>query len=199
MSIVRKEKDTPHKYILHQSLLKMKLFEFLERKLEQEGLGFIDVEIFPSYGNIMRIIIHVQRRRREKDIKRDLEAVIKEMFNIEQPVIEFHEIETIELNAVAMAQRIANAIGKGLPYRHVVFNAMRRIIEKGAAGVEVRIAGKTATKRASARRFATGLILKVGDHIQKRISKGKAKVLLKSGLLGIQVRIILPEVLPTKK
>jgi hypothetical protein len=67
---------------------------------------------------------------------------------------------------------------------------MRRIIRAGARGVEVRISGKSTSQRARTQIFRAGIISKCGTPAIDGVDKGISQVVLKSGTIGIMVKIM---------
>ena len=89
-----------------------------------------------------------------------------------------------------MSEAIAFGIRKGQNYRRTAYNIMRRIIRSGARGVEVKISGKSTSQRARTQIFRAGIISKCGEPAIEGVDKGVAEVVMKSGTIGIVVKIM---------
>ena len=65
------------------------------------------------------------------------------------------------------------------------------MIESGAIGVSIRVAGKVAgSERSRFQKFRKGFVAYSGDYAEKLVERGFAQALLKPGMVGIQVRIM---------
>jgi len=65
-------------------------------------------------------------------------------------------------------------------------------MESGAHGCEVIISGKLRSQRAKSMKFMDGYMKKSGQAAKNYVTKGVRHLLLKSGIMGIQVKIMLP-------
>ena len=74
--------------------------------------------------------------------------------------------------------------------------SMNTIMNAGALGVEVSIAGKLRSERAHFEKHSSGVNPKSGDFADKIVRIGTTSVLTKMGLMGIQLRIALKNELP---
>jgi len=185
--------------VLKQLMLKFLLNEYLRKKLSKEAplAGFVSADIqAASLG--YRIIIECERPRiligRRGYRRRKLEEDIKKELKIEVAKLEITDVKTPpELNAQLVAESIARAIERGANPRRVAYNYMRRALEKNALGIEIRIRGRLRRKRSQKLRFAMGKILYTGDIAEKYVSYGYTRFQLRTGTVGVQVRIVLPE------
>merc|ERR1712160_216912 len=78
----------------------------------------------------------------------------------------------------------------GFPENSVELFAER--VENGAKGVEVIISGKLRAQRAKAMKFKDGYMISSGDPVNHFIDAAVRHVLLRQGVLGIKVKIMLP-------
>ncbi|MGQ4914940.1 MAG: 30S ribosomal protein S3 [Candidatus Asgardarchaeia archaeon] len=181
-------------HFLERNLLKIQLNEFLANELTRAGYAGVELVKTPL-GT--RIIIKAARPglvigKHGKTV-RDLTQKIEELFHIENPQIEVDEITEPELNAKVMAQRLASALQRGVHFRRAGYTVLRRIMNAGARGAEITISGKLTSQRARYQKFRAGVLIKAGDPVNHFVDVGKATVLLKPGMLGITVKIMLPE------
>ncbi len=65
-------------------------------------------------------------------------------------------------------------------------------MESGAKGVEVTVSGKLRAQRAKAMKFRDGYMIKSGNPTQHYIDSCIRHVLLRQGVLGVKVEIMLP-------
>ncbi|MBO3833387.1 MAG: 30S ribosomal protein S3 [Candidatus Brockarchaeota archaeon] len=121
---------------------------------------------------------------------RELQDILKEKFNLENPQVNVAEVENPDLEPQLVAQMICRALEKGVKYRRAARVALRRVVAAGAKGCEIRIAGKLATDRARFEKFTYGYMPAAGDPAMKYVKVGKASVLLPQGIIGVKVKIL---------
>jgi small subunit ribosomal protein S3 len=130
---------------------------------------------------------------------RSITQNLKTGYGLENPQVEVKEVEIPELNPKIMAHKIAAMLQRGMHFRRVAYTALRRIMGAGAQGVEVTISGKIRGSRSACAKFSDGYIKKCGEPAIRFVRQGFATVQLKPGVLGINVRIMPPDVvLPDK-
>lgn len=185
--------------VLKQLMMKFLLNEWLKKKLSEEAslAGFVSADL--QVGPIgYKIVIECKNPRvligRKGVRKRKLMEDIKEAFGIEIARLDIVSLKTPpELNAQIVAEAIARAIERGANPRRIAYFYIQQALEKGALGVEIRIQGRLRRKRSQKLRFALGKILYTGDIAEKFVSRGYARFQLRTGTVGVQVRIVLPE------
>ncbi|MRA75690.1 hypothetical protein GH890_29975 [Bacillus thuringiensis] len=69
---------------------------------------------------------------------------------------------------------------------------LKFIMESGAKGCEVVVSGKLRGQRAKSMKFVDGLMIHSGEPIGDYIDSAVRHVLLRQGVLGIRVKIMLP-------
>ncbi len=134
--------------------------------------------------------------KKGKTIKKISEDV-KNILNSEDVQIEVDQLDDPDLNPDVMAVRLASSLQRGRHFRRTAYGTVRRIMAKGALGVEIIVAGKITSQRARVEKFRDGFIAKTGDPKRKFVRKGYAVAKIKRGILGISVLIMMPNsVLP---
>ncbi len=120
---------------------------------------------------------------------------LKKGFKLENLHVEIDEIISPEFDAQLMADEIAIALERfgPLKFKVIAYKNLRRIIDAGALGVEIRLNGKLPGKRAKKWRFAQGYLKKTGDSA-KIVDRAKARAETKPGTVGIKVAILSPNV-----
>jgi len=187
-----------HKRILKQNILKLQIHEYLKRPdVIRPIAGYVGIEFSrTSLGE--QIIIYAKNPgvivgRKGRGL-RELTEKLKEKFNLMNPQLKVKPVKVPELNAQIMAMEIARAIERGFHVRRVAMSAMNRILEAGAKGVEIRIGGKLMKKRSRRYRFQAGLLVHSGELAESALEIGKAAALTKRGVIGVQVKILPPDV-----
>ena len=179
------------KHFIQRGIQQTMIEEYLETELENSGYAGCELQKTPM-GT--RITIKTSRPgivigRRGSRVKEITEKV-KAEFNINVPTIDVEPVEVPELNAQIQSERIAFAIQKGQNYRRSTYSILRRIMRAGARGVEVIISGKVTSQRARTQKFRAGVISKCGTPSDEGLSRGVSHLTLKSGVIGIRVKIM---------
>ncbi len=175
----------------------LELDEYLASTLKDAGYGDVEVQKTPI-GT--RITLYVTRPglvigRKGTGIK-DLTTRLEEKFGLTNPQISVLEVSVPELNPKIMCNRIAQLIERGTAFRRAAMWSMNTIMNAGALGVEVAIAGKLRSERAHFEKHSSGVMPKSGHLAEQVVRIGITSVLTKMGLMGIQLRIALKSELP---
>ncbi len=131
--------------------------------------------------------------REGKNIKK-LTSQLKSKFKLENPQIEINEVENINTNAKIVAEKIAGSLERfGLNrFKGTGHKSLSEAMDAGALGIEILISGKVPSSRAKRWRFYSGYLKKCGDIAITGVDKAYATAHMKSGAVGIQVRIMPP-------
>jgi small subunit ribosomal protein S3 len=188
------------KFVAEQ-LKEYQIQEFISNSLKNVGHSHTKVQRTPL-GE--KIIVYASRPglvvgRKGENIKK-LTSTLKKKFGLENPQIEISEVESIFLDAQIVAEIIASTLERFGPQRFkgVGHKMMADIMNAGALGVEILISGKIPGARAKVWRFYQGYLKKCGDIVHD-VSTAYTSAQLKSGTIGIKVKIMPPDiVLPDK-
>ena len=178
-----------------EALKKMELDEFLSMDLERAGYGGVEITKTPL-GT--RLTIYAMKPgivigRRGESI-RELTRILEDKFDVNNPQIAVNEVEIPELNSYIMATRITSALQRGIHYRRSGYWALNKIMEAGALGVEISIRGKITSRRSRYEKFKAGYLPKAGEPSIKNLRRAVVHVKVKSGLCGVNVKIMPPDV-----
>ncbi len=174
---------------------KAQMAEYFSKQLERAGYGGMNINRTPMgtqvtiFAEKPGMIIGKGGKTIHK-LTRDLETV----FHVDNPQIDVQEVKVPELNAQMMASRLAGAIERGLYFRKAGHNMLRRIIEAGALGCEIDIAGKLTGPRKRTEKFVSGNMLHAGNPAMELVDKGFAVAIKKLGVIGCRVRIVPPTI-----
>ena len=122
----------------------------------------------------------------------EITEVLRVRFNLELPQIEVDEVKEPDLDAQIMSERLAYSLDRGRHYRRAGYYILRKIMEAGAKGVEIKISGKVTSQRARTQIFRAGTMKKSGQ-AQEKIEKGVSQCIMKSGTLGVICKIMLAD------
>lgn len=171
------------------------LEEFLKARVSDAGYGGVDIVKTPLGSSLT---VYVTRPglvigRRGVGIKSLTEDVEKkfELTNLQISVL---EVESPELHPLIMANRLAQTVSRGTPFRRSANWTMNMIMNAGAKGVEIEVSGKLRSDRAHQEKYRAGVVPKTGETARRVVRHATLEVLLKSGLFGIKVSIAIPEI-----
>ena len=186
---------TGERNFIRENTNRILIKEFLIKKIEGAGFGGMNIQRTPM-GT--RINILVERPgmvigKSGSKIK-ELTEEIKTKFNVENPQIEIEEAGSkASLNAKIMASKLAEALERGWHFRRAGHSTVRRIMDAGAKGCQVIIAGKLTGARHRTEKFTQGHIKYCGETAKEVMDLGYATAKLKAGILGVKVGIMKPD------
>ncbi len=172
----------------------MEINEYLRNELVRAGFAGIDLQKTPLG---VRITLKTSRPglvigKGGKRIQ-EITDILQERFNLEMPQIEVFQVEQPDLDAQIMAERLAYSLDRGRHYRRAGYYILRKAMDAGAIGIEIRISGKITSQRARTQIFRAGTMKKSGQTAQQSVDKGVAQCIQKSGVLGIVIYIMKPD------
>lgn len=165
--------------------------EYLHRETERAGFGGAEISRTPM-GT--RIHLVTERPgfvigRRGETIKK-LTKNLDERFGLDNPQIEVAEAADPSLNPQIMAQKLAEALERGWHFRRAGHSTLQRIMDSGAKGVLITIAGKLTGGRKRTEKFLKGHIKWCGDTALQYMDTGYATAKKKLGIIGCTVAIM---------
>jgi len=181
------------KRIIVEKVRRVLLKEYLMNETRRAGFGGLDIQRTPM-GT--RVTLLAERPglvigRKGGAIKSLTEAVERQ-FKFDNPQIEVQEVGSPALNAQIMAEKLANALERGWHFRRAGHSTVRRIMEAGAKGCLVVIAGKLTGQRHRTEKFKQGHIKYCGEPRNLWMDLGFAVAKLKPGVIGVTVEIMDP-------
>merc|ERR1719309_1892528 len=125
---------------------------------------------------------------------RELTSVVQKRFNYPDGAVELYaeKVATRGLCAIAQAESLRYKLIGGLAVRRACYGVLRFIMESGAKGCEVVVSGKLRGQRAKSMKFIDGLMIHSGEPCYEYVDTAIRHVLLRQGVLGIKVKIMLP-------
>ncbi len=185
------------KSILTASRSFAELDEFFEKELRDAGYGGLEVQRSPL-GTTLKVYVArpgLAIGRRGTGIK-ELTDKVSARFHFPNAQIAVTEVENPELNARIMAGRIAQIVSRGTAFRRAAMWSVNNIMNAGASGVEISVAGKLRSDRSHGEKYRAGVVPKSGDTAERSVDEATTDVQLKLGLYGIKVKIALKDALP---
>lgn len=179
-----------------QKIKEFQLEEYITQSLKNVGHSHTKM-IKTPLGE--KIIIYASRPglivgRRGQNIKH-LTKALKKKFELENPQVEISEVESPNLDANIVAEKIVDALEKfgSEKFKAIGHKIMTDVMNAGALGIELVISGKVPSARAKSWRFYSGYLKKSGD-VALGVKEADAQAQLKTGIIGIKVRIMPPDI-----
>jgi len=171
------------------------LNEFLGRELAEEGYSGVEIRRTPTRTEV---IIRATRTKEVLGDKgrriRELTSVVQKRFNFPEGTVELYAERVLNraLCAIAQAESLKYKLLGGLAVRRACYGVLRFIMENKAKGCEVTVSGKLRAQRAKSMKFRDGYMLKAGQPTEVFVDTAVRHVLLRQGVLGVKVAIMLP-------
>jgi len=180
---------------IEENVNRLLIKEFLKERIAGAGFGGVDIQRTPMGTRISLIVERpgLVIGRGGANITK-LTEEIKEKFKVDNPQIEIIEAGgKAALNAQIMAEKLAEALERGWHFRRAGHSIVRRIMDAGAKGCQVIIAGKLTGARHRTEKFTEGHIKYCGETAREVMDEGYAVAKRKPGIIGVKVRIMKPE------
>lgn len=179
------------KYFVKEGMKESQIEEFLRDKFDRAGYSHVDIQRTPLGTRITVFaekpgLVIGKSGRRINEITDE----IKEKFELENPMLDVKEVENPYLDAQIIANKIAKSIERGGFYKKIANFYLQKIIEAGAIGVEIRIAGKLGGERGRFQKFKEGYIKHAGYYADNLVDDGYATATIKLGKVGVRVKIL---------
>ncbi|CAG8783682.1 27672_t:CDS:2, partial [Dentiscutata erythropus] len=170
------------------------LNEFFTRELAEEGYSGVEVRVTPARTEIIIRATHTQEVLGEKGRRiRELTALIQKRFKFPENTVELYaeKVQNRGLCAIAQCESLRYKLLAGLAVRRACYGVLRFIMESGAKGCEVVVSGKLRAARAKSMKFVDGFMIHSGQPIRDYVDTAVRHVMLRQGVLGIKVKIML--------
>jgi small subunit ribosomal protein S3 len=165
--------------------------EFLMNNTKKAGFGGLDIRRTPSGTEVT---VKAERPGmvigRKGKIINELQKQLDERFGLENPRLKVDEVEDAALNAQVMAEKIASAMERGWYYRRAGHSAALNIMEAGARGVIITLAGKLTGSRNRTQKFVRGHVKYCGETALQHMDVGYSVCIKKLGTIGVTVAIM---------
>lgn len=176
-------------------VLYAELNELLTRELAEEGYSGVEVRVTPVRTEIVIRATRTQSVLGEKGRRiRELTAVVQKRFKFAEGSVELYveKVNNRGLCAIAQAESLRYKLVGGLAVRRACYGVLRFVMESGAKGCEVSVSGKLRAQRAKTMKFVDGYMISSGHPVKEYVDYAYRHVMLRQGVLGIKVKIMLP-------
>jgi len=170
------------------------LNEFFQRELAVEGYSGCEVRVTPARTEIIVRATQTQDVLGEKGRRiRELTSLIQKRFNFAENTVELYaeKVAVRGLCAAAQCESLRYKLLAGLAVRRACYGVVRYIMESGAKGCEVVVSGKLRAARAKSMKFIDGFMIHSGQPARDFIDYAVRHVMLRQGVLGLKVKIML--------
>ncbi|GBG28678.1 40S ribosomal protein S3 [Hondaea fermentalgiana] len=171
------------------------LNELLRRELAEAGFAGLEVRVTPMRTEIIIRATRTLEVLGEKGQRiRELTSVVQKRFKFADGSVELYaeKIQQRGLSAQTQAESLKFKLLEGLTVRRACYSVLRYVMENGAKGCEVIVSGKLRAQRAKSMKFKEGYMIKSGQPSQEYVDKAVRHVLMRQGVLGVKVAIMLP-------
>lgn len=177
-----------------ENIRRVLLKEYLMKAVDRAGFGGVEVQRTPMGTRVTLVTERpgIVIGRRGAAIK-TLTTAIEKDFKFDNPQVEVQEVDNPNLNAQIMAEKLAFALERGWHFRRAGHSTVRRVMDSGARGCHVVIAGKLTGERHRTEKFKEGYIKFCGEPKLKFVRQGFAVAKLKPGVIGVKVEIMAPD------
>ena len=178
-----------------QKIKEFEIQEYIQNNLKNVGHSHTKMVKTPL-GE--KIVLYASRPglivgRKGENIK-ELTKTLKKKFGLENPQIEISEVGEINLDANIVAEKITDALERfgSQKFKAIGHKMMESVMQAGALGIEIIVSGKVPSSRAKSWRFYSGYLKKCGDIAITGVDRAYAQAKLKTGVIGVKVRIMPP-------
>lgn len=189
----QKQMSKKRKFV-NDGVFQAELNEFLSHELAAEGYSGVEVRQTPLRTEIVIRATRTQSVLGEKGRRiRELTSAVQKRFNMADGAVELYaeRLNFRGLCAQAQAESLKYKLLGGLAVRRACYGVLRFVMESGASGCEVIVSGKLRGQRAKAMKFREGYMVKSGYATTHYVDRGVRHVLLRQGVLGVNVSIML--------
>jgi small subunit ribosomal protein S3 len=177
----------------------VKIREFLKKKLKEAAVSKVEIE---RAANRVNVTIHtakpgivIGKGGAEVEVLRGQLAKIS---NGKKVHINISEIKNPELDAILVAESIAQQLERRVSFRRAMKQAMQRTQRAGAKGIKTSVSGRLGgAEIARQEGYSEGTVPL--HTLRADIDYGTAEAHTTYGRIGVKVWIYRGEVLPTKK
>ena len=186
--------------MLKERVRRVQVHDHVQKRTTRAGFGGLSIQRTPL-GTHVRIAAErpgLVIGRKGSDIQK-LTEELERKFGYENLQVEAGEVTRFALNPLIMAAKVANALERGWNYRRAGNSMLQRIMDAGARGCQITIAGKLTGLRHRTEKFLSGHIKFCGEPALELMDVGIAQAKLKPGTIGVKVAIMKPDaVLPAE-
>ena len=178
----------------------LNLFSLLSLSLSllsqaEDGYAGVNVRLTPTRTEIVIRATRTKSVLGEKGQRiRELTGLVAKRWNFAPNTLELYaeRVANRGLSAIAQAESLKYKLLGGLAVRRACYGIVKFVMESGAKGVEVVVAGKLRGQRAKAMKFREGYMVKSGNSAREYNDYATRHIMMRQGIMGCRVKIMLP-------
>ena len=179
--------------IINRNVERQLVREFLMKNTKKSGFGGLEIRRTPAGTDVT---VHAERPGmvigRKGKIINDLQSRLSQEFELYNPKLKVEEVKKPVLNAQVMAEKIAASLERGWYHRRACHSAAQNIMDAGARGVIVTVAGKLTGSRNRTEKYIRGHVKYCCETALQHMDKGYSVAVKKLGTIGVTVQIMRP-------
>ena len=179
--------------IVNRNVERQLVREFLMKNTKKSGFGGLEIRRTPAGTDVT---VHAERPGmvigRKGKIINDLQSRLSQEFELYNPKLKVEEVKKPVLYAQVMAEKIAASLERGWYHRRACHSAAQNIMDAGARGVIVTVAGKLTGSRNRTEKYIRGHVKYCGETALQHMDKGYSVAVKKLGTIGVTVQIMRP-------
>uniref|UniRef100_A0A0A9WXB4 40S ribosomal protein S3 n=2 Tax=Lygus hesperus TaxID=30085 RepID=A0A0A9WXB4_LYGHE len=182
-----------HRKLVMKGIFEAELNELLTDILAEDGYSGVEIRQTPTCTDVIISATRTQSVLGEKGRRiRELTSLINQRFKFEKSVeLYVEKVNNRGLCATTQAESLRYKLIGGLAVRRACYGVLRFIMESGAKGAVVVVSGKLRGQRAKSMKFTDGIMIHSGNPPREYVDEATRHVLLRQGVLGIKVKIML--------
>lgn len=194
MSFSRPKLNTKRQ-VVADGVFRAELNEFFSRHISEFGYAGLSVQ---STGKKVKITLNATRPRDvvgEKGRRiSEIRHLLCKRFGLapEGVTVFVNRINNRGLCAEAQVEMLRTKLAEGVAVRRAAYSVLRLVMEAGAIGCEVLVAGKARGQRAKGMKFSDGYLLSSGNPGKEFVIRAFRNLLMRQGMIGMTVKIMLP-------
>jgi small subunit ribosomal protein S3 len=178
-------------YFVKQGIKEVEIEEFIRKSFP---LGDYSKTVLQRTPLGIKIVIYTNKPGRiigrgGKNINEMTEA-LKIRFNLENPQLDVKTIGNPNLDAKIVAKQIASALERGYNYKKIGNLTVKRVMQSGAIGVQIIIAGKLGGGKGLTSKFTEGYVKYAGHPVDELVDEGFEEAQTRPGKIGVRVKIL---------
>merc|ERR1711871_1229637 len=171
------------------------LNELFAREFAEDGYAGIEVRVTNVKTEIIVKATRTQEVLGEKGQRiRELTSVVQKRFGFAEGAVDLfaERVNQRGLCAQTQAESLKFKLLGGLAVRRACYGVLRFVMESGAKGAAVTVSGKVRGQRAKSQKFDDSYMIKSGRAKEEYIDEAVRHVMMRQGVLGVKVTIMLP-------
>lgn len=178
-------------FFVNQGIREVEIQKFIRTQFPMGDYSKMELQRTPLG---IKIVIYTNKPGRiigrgGKNIN-DMTDALKGRFGLENPQVDIKSIRNPNLDAKIVAKQITSALEKGYNHKKIGNLTLKRIMDSGAIGAQIKISGKLGGGKGVMSKFIEGYLKHSGQPSKELVDHGFEEADTKPGKIGVQVRIM---------